>query len=144
METLKPAVLAAAVLLCLGANASTNATDESSSSLPQERMQGSVSFLTGGIGVEEAGAVKRAESKYALALEFSLHAKPKDEFLADVNVTVEDQRGNTVLETSAAGPYLLANMPNGKYTVKAEENGKTQVRHVVIAAGKSERVSMVW
>ncbi len=115
-----------------------------SAPLPQETVQGNVSYISGGVGKDESDAMKQAESRYPLVLEFSEHATAKGDFVADVNLTVEDASGNAVLTTSSAGPFVLANLPNGKYTVKADEHGKTHVRHVTVTNGKTERVSLVW
>ena len=114
------------------------------SNLPAEKTQGSVTYLSGGIGHEEAVAMRHAESKYPLSLEFIQRAKPKDEFLANVNVTIKGHAGNTALETTSEGPFLLAKLPAGKYTVTAEESGKTKSRQVNVAAQKPLRVVFEW
>ncbi len=134
-----------AVVVCAVAGASAFAAG--SSPLPQETVQGNVSYVSGGVGKDEADAMKQAEGRYPLSLEFSEHGDlkgAKGDFVADVNLTIEDKSGNAVLTNSSAGPYVLATLPDGKYTVKAEEHGKTQVRHVTVINGKPERISLVW
>ena len=139
MKFVKPVLFAACACVCAAASAAGD------TSLPQEAVQGSISYLSGGVGKDEADAMKRAASRYSLALEFSQRGQgAQGDFVADVNLTIEDKAGNTVLQTQSAGPFVLINMPDGKYTVKAEENGKTQVRRVTVAGGKSEHISMVW
>jgi hypothetical protein len=114
------------------------------SDLPPEKTQGLVKYLSGGVGKDEAKAVKRIESKYPLSLEFVQHAKPKDEFLADIDVTIKNKNGKEVLKTKTDGPFLLAKVPSGQYTVIANENGKVLERHVTIENGKPEHLIMVW
>lgn len=112
--------------------------------LPPEQAQGNVTYMSGGIGHEEAIAMRKEEGRFPLSLEFIKRAKPADESLANVNVTIKDHRGNTELQTLATGPYLLANMPNGKYKVSAEFDGQTKTHDVVVAAHKPARVVFEW
>lgn len=116
----------------------------SMNNLPAERTQGQVTYRTGGIGEAEAAAMRHAEASYPLSLEFVQRAKPADEFLANVEVTIADHGGNTTLTTSSEGPFLLARLPDGRYTVKATENGKTETRQVTVASGKPEHIVFTW
>ena len=114
------------------------------SDLPAVHTQGSISYLSGGIGAREAKAIEHVESRFPLSLEFVQHAKPRDEFLANVDVTIADRNGKEKLNTVTDGPFLLAKIPNGSYTVTAKEGGKTMTRHITIAAGKPEHMELVW
>ena len=112
--------------------------------LPPEETQGMVTYRTGGIAQSEAAAMQQAEAHYPLALEFVEHAKPKNEFLANVEVTIKDRLGRTALKTYSDGPFLLATLPDGKYTVTATDEGSAQTRQVTVAAGKPERLVFTW
>lgn len=111
---------------------------------PLEQSQGDVTYLTGGIGSAEAAAMRKAQARYPLSLEFVKRAKPRDEFLANVNVTIENRAGNAALATTSQGPFLLARLPEGKYTVRVEDDGKTKVRHVTLAARKPQHLVFEW
>ena len=90
---------------------------------------GDIAYVTGGVGKGEAKVFRRAIGTYPLALEFVKQAGKRDEFLAGIKVEVVDQRGKTVLSTESEGPFLLAKMPTGRYTVSATYDGKkTQKR----------------
>jgi len=112
--------------------------------LPDVKTQGSVSFLTGGIGHDEALAMKHAESQYPLSMEFVEKAKPHDEYLAAVAVTVKDHKGKTALDTISDGPYLLADLPAGKYTVHAIYDGKTLTKDATVVKGKPQQLVFDW
>lgn len=114
------------------------------SQLPLEQKQGNVTYLSGGIGQDEAAAMRREESKFPLMLEFVKQAKPRAQYLAGVEVTIKDRQGNTVLKAIADGPLLLADLPDGAYTVTAYDNGQTKRRDIVIASSKPERVVFEW
>ena len=56
--------------------------------LPAEVKQGSVRYVTGGIGADAVEAFKQAAAKYPLELLFAQKALPNDVYLAGVKVTV--------------------------------------------------------
>ncbi len=134
-----------AALLMTGVFAYNGAFANPDVQMPEQRTQGDVTYVTGGVGQDEVNAMEHAKGKYPLSLEFVQHAKPRDEFIANVAVTVTDKSGNVVLDTTTDGPYLLADLPNGKYTVAAtDEGGKSIVKHVTVSPNKSEHLILVW
>jgi hypothetical protein len=138
--------LSAIVVTTLFATAPTisSAMDDATSELPPELTQGNITYITGGIGHDEAMAMRRQEAQYPLSLEFVKRAGPVGEYLAGVNVTIKDRQGKTKLETVADGPIVLARLPVGKYTVSAELDGQIKNRDVVIVTQKPERLVFEW
>ena len=108
----------AGALLVIGGLAAAAHADEGT--LPAERSQGSVTYVTGGIGKDESDAMKQAASRYSLAIEMSSPAGSRAEYVSDVKIDIRDQRGATVLSTTSDGPILLANLPPGRYTINAD------------------------
>jgi hypothetical protein len=111
--------------------------------LPPQQMQGDVTYITGGVGQEEAMTMRKEAARFPLSLEFIRNAGPNVEFLADINVTITDQQGRTVLATMSDGPMLLANVPAGKYTVTADDHGLAKARNVVVT-GRPEHLVFEW
>jgi len=94
--------------------------------LPVERTQGSVSYITGGVTIDERDSLRQMERQYPLTIEL---ASPgawagHDPYQAEVRVDIRDQQGARVLQTMTDGPFLLAALPPGRYTVTAEVNGR--------------------
>jgi len=112
--------------------------------LPAEHHQGSVAFITGGIGKDEAKAFESAEKRFPLALEFVDHVGKRDEFLAGTDVKLTDAHGKTVLSATADGPFLLARVPAGRYTVAATHDSKTMTRHIVVGAKAGQPIVFEW
>lgn len=112
--------------------------------LPPEQTQGAVTYRTGGIGQSEAAEMRQAAKNYPLSLEFAERAGPKNWFLANVEVTIKDQHGNPALQTFADGPFLLARLPDGHYTVTAIDNGKSETRQITVAAGRPDHLVFLW
>ena len=113
-------------------------------SLPAAQVQGGVSYVTGGIGDDEAAVFKRAAATYPLEMMFVQKARPRDEFLADVRVSVRDRSGNSLLDTTAEGPFLLAKLPPGKYKIEAEYRGQRKQQSVEVRSGAHRRAVFVW
>ncbi len=115
-----------------------------SAALPAEEVQGNISFVTGGVGEDEAAMLKRAAAGYPLQMQFVQKAWPRDEFLADVKVRIRDRSKNVLLDTVSQGPFLLARLPAGTYQLEAEHEGVVKRQTVSIRAGKHERAVFVW
>jgi hypothetical protein len=134
----------AASLIVTGLSAAGPALGTDMSSLPPPKVQGGVSYITGGIGEDEAAAFRYAARTYPLEMLFVQKARPKDVFLADVRVSLRDRSGNSLLETTADGPFLLASLPAGRYGIEAEINGERKHHTVEIRPGKHQRAVFVW
>ena len=129
---------------CFVVTPATAAGGANAGSLPAMHEQGMISYLSGGIGQNEADAIKHVAKQYPLELEFLLKAKPKDEYLSNVKVLVKDMHDKKVLEATSDGPFLLAKMPAGKYEVTADRDGKIEHRMVQIAAHEHRRIVFEW
>ena len=139
--TLAAAALATAGLLSIGP---ARAADATAANLPPEMTQGSVKYVSGGIGIDEEQAMQAEMSKFPLSLEFAERASPKDVHLAAIGVKIQDRAGKTELDTIADGPFLFVQLPPGKYQITADRDGKTETRDVTIAANKPERLFFEW
>lgn len=132
------------MLAAVGIAVAIPALGEPTSALPREQMQGSVAYLTGGIGLDESRAIIQAASQYSLELEFVRKTTAHNEYMSDVKVTIKDLAGKTVLETVSGGPFLLARLPAGQFTVSAERGGDAKQRVVNIKPNGHERVMFEW
>jgi len=102
-----------------------------------------VTFVTGGIGKEEADAMRADAPNYALELVFVRKVDNREEFVSDVRLRIADQNERVVVER-AAGPIVLAQVPNGTYTIVAEFGGQTRTQRVALSPGRHEKITMVW
>ena len=114
--------------------------------LPQTQTQGAVQFVSGGIGEGQSQALQKASSQYRLALTFAQRGGDggRGVYLADVPVQITDAKGATVLNTTSQGPYLLANLPAGEYTVKASSGGVEKTQKVNVGQSGTTRASFEW
>lgn len=102
---------------------------------------GKVSFTSGGVGVESQERLKAREKEFNLKLVFTL---VEGNYLADVSVRIADAAGKTVMEQVSDGPFFMAKLPAGAYSVTAAYNGQTQTRKVVLRADRLHTEYMRW
>ena len=139
----KMSVIATAIAVS-GMTLTLNAIGATESHLPAKQKMGEVTYIMGGVGQTEADAIQHVAKYYPLELEFLLNAKPKAEYVSDVQVRIKDAHDKMVLNVNADGPFLLAKMPAGKYTVSAERGGKIEHRQIEISAKEHQRVVFEW
>ncbi|MDP3677850.1 MAG: carboxypeptidase-like regulatory domain-containing protein [Methylotenera sp.] len=105
---------------------------------------GNVTYISGGIGKSEAAAMRSIAKDYALEIVFVQKQKQIEEFLAEVNVQIQDAQQNIVLDVITDGPYLLANLPQGRYLVVAEYDGNVKQQWVRVGINKHQKIVFWW
>src|SRR5262245_53415952 len=105
--------------------------------LPPAHTQGTVTYVSGGIGREEAQTFAAALSQYPLALEFVARRQGHQAFLAQVHTTVCLPQGHVLLDTWSQGPFLLVKLPYGDYLVSEKSAGCTMIRRILIVYSKT-------
>jgi hypothetical protein len=113
--------------------------------LPGMQSRNGVQYLSGGIGKDEADALKQAEAGYPLTLEFasSTNREADDErapYVSGTSVNIIDARGNDVLNVRSEGPLLLVDLPKGNYTVDAQWNGVRKRKDISLTGERRQHV----
>ncbi|CAG9180799.1 carboxypeptidase regulatory-like domain-containing protein [Cupriavidus pinatubonensis] len=116
----------------------------SAMALPATQHVGPVTFVSGGVGLDESQALKEAMHNYPLVLEFAGRTSDGNKYLADVPVRIFDAHGKAILETSARGPFLLVSLPAGRYTVAASYGEKTEQRSVNVLPNGHVHQLFLW
>ena len=111
---------------------------------PAQQSAGGVEYLTGGRTPEEAAAVKRAAQEYPLELVFVEQDGKRKDGLYDNPVVIRDASGKVVLASRTDGPYFLARLPAGDYTVTTHWDSWTFTKPVTIDGTDRERVVFEW
>jgi hypothetical protein len=108
----------------------------------QPRTEGGITFISGGVGMDERETLKKVESDYNLRLLFA--AKDSGEFVAGVQVTIRDAKGKTVLDAVSDGPRFFAKLTPGSYRVTVLHNGTPMTRAVKISPKRSVSQAFYW
>ena len=105
-----------------------------------------LAYINGGVSRDEADALRNAAPNFPLQLVFTRRgpAGANDEFVADASIAFFDERGNRVAALTQQGPIFLARLPDGRYTIVAEHDGRRQTRVVDVRNGRSRTVNFLW
>jgi len=102
----------------------------------QVQTEGNIRYASGGIGLSEREELGALSNQFNLRLMFAMHGSGN--YLADVRVRILDSRGGAVLDATSRGPYFLAQLPSGRYTVEAEMLGQSQRQTASVGARQSQ------
>jgi hypothetical protein len=129
MKTQKKWLASLGLCAALGATAATVVVDEVVAP-PEPRQYNNVQVINGGASFEEVAAIKRIAPQYKLRVEIS--GRGGDWYVADrLRVVKGDE---VVAEIPDAGPWLLMDVPPGRYTLEGEFEGHLVKRSVTVTA----------
>jgi hypothetical protein len=137
-------VRTAMMTMAIALGSATTVGAATTANLPPEQKQGSIVFLSGGVGKDQQAAIKHVAAGYPLELEFLKGPKAPREYLSGVHVDIKDTTGKPVLNTQSDGPFLLVKVPHGTYSISATDGGRTQTRNVTVTDGEHQRVVFAW
>jgi len=125
--------LAAAVTVFVSAIAAMSATAATQGQSPQ-----GWAFLDGGIGQTETESMEADRSKYSLWIMTA--GRTSGAFLADVEVSIVDSKGEAVFQRRLEGPWLMIDLPLGRYEVRSRYGQETQTRVTTIHPGDHHQI----
>ena len=121
--------LACALMLALAADTVGAATDGST--------PGGIRYASGGVSNEEQDAMRARFAQYTLRV--ATAAKGSGAYMAGVRARIIDSSGRLVLEHVLDGPWLLVNLPAGRYRIElrsgAEGAAGAQVQRRDVTVG---------
>jgi hypothetical protein len=123
--------LIAALLAAAGAHADA---------LPPVQHSGNISYLSGGVGEEEIQAIKAAAAQYTLQMTFFSRIDGRDSYNAPDEVTILKADGAPVLDLKPDGPFLLVDLPPGKYRITAGSAAASKTLSVELGRGAHKRL----
>lgn len=115
-------------LLLAAALAAVVGTAAAQSAAPTPQVRGAVTVVSGGIGLDEAAAMKQLSSRYPLRIVMS---RPNGAYHVAERLAIL-RGGNVVAEVDGAGPWVLADVAPGRYTLHGTFGGREHVRQVVV------------
>ncbi|PYG79714.1 MULTISPECIES: carboxypeptidase regulatory-like domain-containing protein [unclassified Pseudomonas] len=134
-------LVALALPWTLAAAANLNAPIDMQAVQLQPQEQNGVRFLQGGIGQDEANALRKTPG-YDLHVELS--TGPEGKFQSGANVDIQSAQGQPVLSVMDAGPLLYVQLPPGKYKVTGNAQGQTVQQMVTVNGKAPTTVSLNW
>ena len=112
--------------------------------LPRVESAGPYTYVNGGIGEPEATAMKAEAHHRNLTLLFTARLGARNAYLAHVHVVIRPLNGDASLVLDAAGPYVLIDLPPGRYEVTAESGHSVKSRTLTVVAGARQQAVFEW
>jgi len=112
--------------------------------LPEIQSRSNLSCMMGGIGYDEAKAMREEAKRWPLSIEFSEQQGTTYPWISGAELQIINQSGSTIFNETCNGPMFLAKLASGKYQLIAKYEGITKKQSVMIEDGKSAKVAFVW
>lgn len=106
------------------------------------RIQNGILYTSGGIGENQQQLMAQRRKDYTLALTFAM--KKTGEYVADVNVLIQNAAHQKLLEAKSTGPFFYAKLPPGTYKISVEFDGKSQSKSTQIKAAGLRELYFYW
>ena len=135
------AMLSGMLLFALS-SAMTHAAEDTTANPASLEASAENNYLNGGIGTEEADAIRLKAASFPLRITFSQGKDGKS--IAGATVSITDSKGKPVFDLQDAGPILYVKLPNGSYKLKAEYEGVSISKNVALAGKKGTNVYLNW
>ena len=100
-----------------------------------------IKYITGGIGEEEAAAMRSMAKDFSLNLVFSESTGGK---ITGVNAVIYNTQGEVVFRIQGANPLLYVALPSGKYRVVASYEGQKQGYVFELDATTNKKLILNW
>lgn len=126
---------AAALIVGLGS------TVANADTLPAPKRFGDATYLSGGLTKDEAQAMQSVAPQYNLRAVFIAHT---GQYLADVPVSIRNERGNVVFDGVSEGPMLWLGVPPGRYVLTAQYSGRQLAQRVDVGSEMRNPVYFRW
>lgn len=114
------------------------------SALPPEQESQGVTYLTGGVDLDQSTAIKAAMRQYPLVVEVYQTEAGRNAYTASSELSVTDTKGTTAFTAKLDGPFALLKLKPGRYDVKVTYAGQTKQRRVQVPASGSTRATFVF
>jgi hypothetical protein len=108
--------------------------------VPAKQYQG-IDYVTGGVGEDEAAALRAVASRYSMRAEFT---SSSGEFLSGVKLLLRQVDGTLVFSATTDGPYLYAQIPPGRYRLSAVSDGVERARDINVPSRGGVSVALTW
>jgi hypothetical protein len=121
--------------------------ESSGGSASEIKTDGDIRYVSGGIGESERTELDTLSSQFNLRLLFATEGS--GEYLSSVKVNILDSRGGPILTAESKGPWFLAQLPAGDYSVEVTPTGlrgqdETQRKTFSLDGSGQSRLDFYW
>jgi hypothetical protein len=109
--------------------------------LPDVLQMGQITYTSGGIGLEERGALEATAKQYNLIIS---NAGKHGEFTAGTTIVITGKDHQQLLNVNDAGPLLYVKLPPGPYVITASNRDEKAERTVSITGQQQAKMFFTW
>ncbi|MGO4762248.1 carboxypeptidase regulatory-like domain-containing protein [Cupriavidus sp. 2KB_3] len=106
-----------------------------------EQQRDGLAYLSGGIGLDEAAAMRQAAPNYSLRLTFM---GSRGEYLSDVATEIFLEDGKQVFSVISEGPFLFIRLQPGTYRVVTRADGVERTNRLTVPARGGVSRTVTW
>jgi len=106
-----------------------------------------IEYMCGGSGHDESAFMEMVAPRWAASFQFAINQRAGGDrsAVAGVRLRVRDAYNDfQLMDVRADGPYLLARLRPGTYTVEATLDGLTLIQRVTVLQGGAAHALFVW
>lgn len=128
-------------------DAATQGRESSGEGSSEIKTDGDIRYVSGGIGESERAELEALSSQFNLRLLFATEGS--GEYLSSVQVNILDAQGGQVLSAQSKGPWFLAQLPAGDYSLEVTPSGvrgqdETQRKTFKVDGSGQTRLDFYW
>ena len=112
--------------------------------IPETQYSQGISYITGGVGEDEAVAILAEAKQWPVLLEMSQLEKGRGVWIFGAAIKILNSSKQTIFNAQADGPYMLVNLAPGGYVIEAMYEGVMQKRSMSIKAESSQKITLFW
>jgi len=113
-------------------------TSTAALAVPTPHQQNGVTYVNGGVGLEEQAAMKAQRADYNLLLTFA--TQQSGAYRSDIQLDIMDAKGTDLLSVANVGPMFFVKLTPGTYRISAAAEGKTFKRTIKVGNAPKEIV----
>ncbi len=107
------------------------------------KTDGGIPYVTGGVGDRQQAMLESHYDDYSFKL-VNVSDAERSGYVADVEVWIMNDDGDKILHTNVNGPWLIADLPEGSYSLKAAFGGDTHNHDFTVSDDESRRLVLTW
>jgi predicted RNA-binding protein YlxR (DUF448 family) len=112
--------------------------------IPPTQHSNDISYISGGVGEEEAAAILAEAKQWPVLLELSQIENGRGVWIFGVKIKISNSKKQTIFDAQADGPYMLINLDAGDYLIEASYQGVEQKSSLNVKADSSQKISLFW
>lgn len=112
--------------------------------IPDTQYSQGISYISGGVGQEEAKAILAEAKQWPLMLELSQMESGRGVWIFGAKIRITNSTQKLIFDAQADGPYVLINLNPGDYQIDVAYEDVTQKRSIRIQADRREKLSIFW